>query len=239
MDIRQEIARSIVAFKFALFVLILAVGLAVHLAELDHGPKAASLALLTASILCVDWMPNGSGRLNFIIGSTSSRVASVTLALGTGWHWLASETNDIEWFNLLIIIILTGSMSLGVLTGIILQMPLSRLIREIRLKPQLAAPVMDELSLEYQRLSTSLSSEDTNANEVLGCIIAMESQLSNLLYSLQYATENERRGLNKADVDRILAQSPLDEAASTTDNARYGHIRRLGLWVRAMRGESS
>lgn len=81
--------------KFILTVLIGGYGLAVLRSEADPGVKAAALALCTACVLLLDWIPRAGPY--WWMGSLATRSVGALLAFAAGWHWLIDEVGETPW----------------------------------------------------------------------------------------------------------------------------------------------
>lgn len=232
----QFLHRIAWVYKFSLSVIMLGGGLWLHFdnsAGADSGAKAAALAFCTACILFIDLLPNSDGPTG-VLATFVTRVTGALLALGAGWHWISSETDGAPWLYMWPVFFFVGIVMIGLTNGLLVSVLTAQPKRAKR--EQFASTIQGALSEEYERFNEALASEDTKHGEIAGCIIAMETNLANLLLFLR---SDPKSGLNQERLGHLLRYPDLEFDGGPAGIAARSQHRRLRMMVRGALGESS
>ena len=103
-------------------------------------------------------------------------------------------------------------------------------------REQFSPTIEDALSEEYERFREALANEDTRHGEIGGCIIAMETNLANLILFLR---SDPKSGLNQEKLVHLLRYADLEFDGEPAGVAARSQHRRLRMMVRGALGESS
>ena len=223
-------------YKFSLSGIMLVGGLWLHFdgsVGANSSTKAAVFAFFTACILLIDLLPNSEGRTG-LLATFITRGTGALLALGAGWHWISFETNGAPWPYMWPVFIFAGFVITGLTYG--LQVALLTASPKRVHHEQFSSTIQDALAEEYQRLYRALQDGDTKHGEIAGCIVAMETNLANLILFLR---SDPRSGLNQEELGRLLRYADLEHDGEPAGVAARSQHRRLRMIVRGALGESS